>query len=221
MFGEAWPSSRKRERLRAAGILPFSPFAVAALVMIALLGAGFLFPREWESCLADWHAAFAAAASRDDALRSALFAAERLRGWLICLAATVFFSAALGVLLQTGFFFDFGISAPRMARLNPFRGGAAGGILRRTWFAAVGWIACLAVSFGALRFCLPVVVGILQGDRAAAAQSARRLLETATPAAIAVLGIAAAAGWAWSRVSFAMRHRMTQQEINQEISERE
>ena len=209
-----WPTEQRRAELRERGIVPYSPLSTACVIAGAFftaLGATWLSPSqgmlsrlrlimEGESVLAQGE--------------------ECLSLLMRMVVLPVVLAALAGIgwgLFQTRMMFRVAEILPELSRLTPHVGGTHA----RRWLIgalAVGLAALL--SLGLVLVAGPLVAASLVGQA-----SPRGLLEVLERVehdawtVIALLAVVAIAAWLASRLSFALRYRMTRQEVQQENRE--
>jgi len=216
MYREEWPSERKLERLREEGKLPYSSFAVAALVLLAIgIWLAAAASSEWRLLLA--RAAELSAHWGDKRAAKALCEAALLL--LLAPAGAASIAVIAGGLAQTRFLLRPALAGIKPERVSPMKPLS----LARTALRALNALALLVLfsiaSLAAARLLAPGAAGMLIGDPAETIWWPYRLLRMLAPFVLTAVGAAAFAAALLARLRFMLQHRMSREELEAETRE--
>lgn len=221
MYREEWPSERKLERLREEGKVPYSRFAVAGAVLLAVgLWSLAAAEGEWRSLLNAVTKLSAVAAGDQAALRAGAAAALRAAVLLLLApAAAAFVAAVVAGLAQTRFLLRPGLAGFNLHRLTPFKPLSLADIALRVLSACFALALFSLLSVVAARLVFPAAAGTLNAEPAVVIYWPLRLWRLLAPFVLAVVAVAAFGAALWARLRFMLVHRMSREELEAEARE--
>jgi len=197
-----WPTDKKLAKLRAAGKVPYSKFATSSAVLVSIAISVFLLKKQWNTFIV----------IREVETAALLFLAPPLCVLIVTL---------LVGLLQTKFFWRPALLSIQGERLSPFK---VPSLARLSWgllMHLAGWIAILIVGLFLIYLFSPAIMSLLNLNINDVVLWPWQGYTNFIPVLLIILGLLALGSWLWSRFRFMIAHRMTSEDLEKELRERE